>query len=55
MLTCCIMAYSPCLQRQLLATLSLIINKKKERIKERIKQDLKHFCKHLPGILGKFS
>ena len=48
-----------CLQRKLLATLSLIINNKKKqqqktRMKERIKQDSKHFCKHLPGILGEF-
>ena len=42
-----------CLQRQLLATLSLIINKKKERKKEQ-KQDSKHFCKHLPESLVKF-
>ena len=36
-----------CLQRQLLATLSLINNKKKERKKERIQKDSKHFYKHL--------
>ena len=42
-----------CLQRQLLATLSLIIEKKKRK-KERIKKDSKHFWKYLPDILGEF-
>ena len=41
-----------CLQRQLLVTLSISINKK---YKEIIKQDSKHICKHLPGILSEFS
>ena len=41
-----------CLQRQHVATLSLIINKKRK--KERIKKDSKHFPKLLPGILREF-
>ena len=39
-----------CLERRLMVTLSLIINKKKRK-KERKKYS-KHFCEHLLGILA---
>ena len=42
-----------CRQRQLLSTLSLIINIKKWKIEKNTNS--KHFCKHLSGILGEFT
>ena len=42
-----------CLQRQHVATLSLIINKKKKKERKN-KKDSKHFSKLLPWILREF-